>query len=345
MSFGSRSFVCIASTGLFLLIHTPRGNAQTQPPAQRQGAAGRKLEVSKPRNSDTVTNLHQLNDQEDGLKRLEDQLMKPLSSFSSESSLGGSPAPINRPQAGPVIRNKRAQEKLDREKNWAYLNPSDLSAPPSLEELLGVPEFDKNGQPKKKGTAIEKYYDDQARKYSGTNLVQARFGEENFFGSRSPDDPRAGGAQPDEDSSLPEGLRESERGLRKLFDGSLTGSPFASEPSHSTFSDIFGLGTASPPDALQGGGHPKDWQQMFESPVAPSFNSLGGMSPGTAGHSSAFDALGGSSHPFVIDTHPTAGLPTLPGAMEAVVHPPVVRSDPPKYIPPPSPTDIKRRPL
>src|SRR5512147_1595955 len=110
-----RATVTLAVTGLLV---------SSAYAADRQ--RGRPIEFSAPKSDEVTTNLHQLTSKKDGLKQLEEDLYKPLRSFTPKSSLEGVVAPPARPPSPPVIQNKRVKELLERRKNWVFMTPKDL---------------------------------------------------------------------------------------------------------------------------------------------------------------------------------------------------------------------------
>lgn len=69
----------------------------------------------------------------------------------------GRAAPYKPPQARPLT--PREQEWLERRKDWVFMTPEELISEKGADELLGIKDYDKNGDEKKPaGTALERYY-------------------------------------------------------------------------------------------------------------------------------------------------------------------------------------------
>lgn len=69
----------------------------------------------------------------------------------------GRPAPYKPPQARPLT--PREQELLDRRKDWVFMTPEELMSDTDADELLGLKDYEKNGDEKKPaGSALERYY-------------------------------------------------------------------------------------------------------------------------------------------------------------------------------------------
>src|SRR2546426_8187858 len=122
---------------------------------------GRPIEFSDPKSSEITTNLHQLSIKRGGLRDFEVDLTKPFQQgFSSRSSLDGiAEQQIHYYSPPPMIRFKKAKELLEREKNWALMNPEDLTKGPTPEEIFNLPEYGPDGKEKKKGSAVERFYE------------------------------------------------------------------------------------------------------------------------------------------------------------------------------------------
>src|SRR6185436_10636005 len=120
---------------------------------------GRPIEFSDPRSTEIATNLNQLNSKRGGLRELEEDLFKPLQSFSLKGSLDGveaSPIPVT-PARRPLTRKEK--ERLEQRRNWFLNSPDDLTRGPTAEEIFNLPEYGPDGKEKSKKTPIEKYYD------------------------------------------------------------------------------------------------------------------------------------------------------------------------------------------
>src|SRR6266436_5241183 len=122
---------------------------------------GRPIEFSDRKTDAVTTNLNQMGSQKNGLRQLEDDLGKPFQTFSPKSSLDGIFTPPMRPSGGPVIPSKRAKELIERQKNWVFMNPDDLSGGLTEEEIFKLRKYDKDGQEKKETSALERFMERQ----------------------------------------------------------------------------------------------------------------------------------------------------------------------------------------
>ena len=207
---------------------------------------GRSIQFSEARSNEVTTNLHQLTSKKDSLKQLEDDLNMSFRTFSGASSLDGvAPPPPQPPPAAPVIPRKRLKELQERRKNLFLLTPEDLADTPTLEEMLKVPEYGPDGLEKQPKSALELYYERLDSKRAGS-LKPVPFQDDETSG------PLGVSSRPEtaaavDDLALPSALREKEQTLKKLFEPDSAGNPFSQPPpKRDSFSDIFGLGEATP---------------------------------------------------------------------------------------------------
>jgi len=261
---------------------------------------GRPIEFSSPRSDEVTTNLNQLTNRKDGLKQLEEDLYRPLQSFSPKSSLDGVVAPIPRRPAAPLIQSKRVKDLLERRKNWEFMRPEDLIAEPTAEDVLKAPDFGTDGREKPDPRSMEQYYRRLATKRPAANRLDQSKEDDLFGADRKPRSGDEMGA-PD-DSNLPYGLKESVETFKNRFESDKADSPFARGETRSSFSDPFGLGdnTQSKEQILE---HKKvmdefraRWDPGWQPPAsANSFNSSVGFATAAQPLSSPAAGLSHSS--------------------------------------------------
>jgi hypothetical protein len=227
-----RAAVMFAFTGLLVCSTQAAGRPR-----------GRAIEFSAPRSDEVTTNLHQLTNKKDGLRQLEEDLYKPLQTFTPKSSLEGVVAPSARPPSPSAIQNKRVKELLERRKNWVFMTPEDLLGGPTVDEILKTPQYGADGQQKKELPSFERYYQSLGAKRPAANKP-SQAGDDELFGSPRKSHPQDN-ADSHDDSNLPSGLRESAEALNKLFEPGASDSPFARSASHSRLSDAFGIETTA----------------------------------------------------------------------------------------------------
>jgi hypothetical protein len=141
---------------------------------------------------------------------------------------------VRPPSGGFIIRDKRAQEKLDQQRNWAFATPQDLMQNYMDQEVNRIYGLKQDGDPQ---TMMERYY----KKMSGSATNQAR--GHNFFGQPQ-NDPTGNGESPpgDDVSGLWSGLPPSLKNL--LGKNAAPGKPGG-------FSDLFGNPEDNSPEAIR----------------------------------------------------------------------------------------------
>ncbi|HEX4343645.1 MAG TPA: hypothetical protein VH255_09650, partial [Verrucomicrobiae bacterium] len=108
--------------------------------------------------------LERLNPTPTAFRQVQEDMFGSIkNSFRPENSMQGVlSVPVPQPQQSAPDRHTR--EMMDRRRNWAFADLSDLYPQPSMEETLGLKEFGTDGKEKKELTAIEKYYENLSSK-------------------------------------------------------------------------------------------------------------------------------------------------------------------------------------
>ncbi|HOX59543.1 MAG TPA: hypothetical protein P5205_02125 [Candidatus Paceibacterota bacterium] len=200
---------------------------------------GRRIEFSEPKSFEVMTNLQQLATKKDGLKHLEEDLYKPLQTFTPKSSLDGVAAPLRRTLAPSAIQSKRVKELLERRKDWVFMTPEDLLAAPTVEQILKTPESEERSHTKEELLPMERYYQRLVREQALRVNPALEKDNERFSPSWQPNAPEAASAKDEMD--LPSGLKESAEALMKVFESGKSESPFGQDSSLGSLSDPFGL--------------------------------------------------------------------------------------------------------
>ncbi len=207
------------------------------------------------------------------LMQLEEDLSRSLQVFKPKTSLEGVTAPRPRRVPPPsATQNKRAKEQADRKKNWVFMEPEDLTAAPTIEEMLSVPEYTRDGQDKKALSPMERFYQGLERRFSAKAKSKPET-KDDSLGTRLETAPREGlSSQAEED--LPSGVKESEQTLRKRLEVDAANPAFA--PARGTFSDLFGLGEpgATLDSERAHKAMMKDYQQWLNTPRVPPESSM-----------------------------------------------------------------------
>jgi hypothetical protein len=129
-------------------------SAQQRPPRQRSG-----VRFTEPEAPVTSTNLTEPNAKKPVFSGLDRNARKPFEFFKPEDSFSGMLAPPPQQVTRPALSSRRAKELLDRQKNWVFNTPEELSAAQSPEEMLNVREFGPDGKEKTRQTSFERYFE------------------------------------------------------------------------------------------------------------------------------------------------------------------------------------------
>jgi hypothetical protein len=140
----------------------------------RAGEHGEAIQFSSPSSPVGTSNLssslsaglERLNPTPSSFKQAQDDLFRPLAkTMNPQDSMQGVlsvPLPGSpQLQIGP---DKRTLELMDRRRNWAFTDLKDLYPEPTVEDMLGVKDYDLDGKDKKAISAIEKYYENLGQK-------------------------------------------------------------------------------------------------------------------------------------------------------------------------------------
>jgi hypothetical protein len=274
------------------------------------GQRGRPIEFSAPARAATAAKAHPAlakKPQDEWLQQnLQADLLDSLGLFGNRGSLSGTSTEVLRPPTTPPAQNERVKELLERRKNWALMTPEDLKNEPTLEELLNVQQYDRDGQKVKKQSPVERFVERQEREKLGNvgrrtdALAENRDGSTDEFLS-----PSANIVQP----GSPFGQTESR--LRNLF-----GVEPASALSHRGGSDGFLPGfSGSVEPAFPGRTTPQkarleEFKQLLE-PRLP-------VAPPSASANPLHSQLGPASPPSVLNTQPHQVVRPLFGTGDAV---------------------------
>jgi hypothetical protein len=290
--------VCLVAASMFL------GSLVTGYAQSDRKERGRPIEFSLPKSDEVTNNLQQLTSKKDSLKQLEEDLYKPLESFSPKGSLEGVTAPPPRTPSAPTVPSKRVKELLEKRKNWVFMSPEDLMGAPTVEDVLKTPQLGSEGEEKKELPALERYYRRLVTKQGkAENPLETK--HEDLFGTPNKPDSHDERAS-EKDSNLPSGVRESAQALSRLVGVNNEDNPFSRAETHGDLSDPFGLGK-NLPSKEQVQEH-KKFMDDYHTLVDPSW------------HPPAVDGPGGSFSIVAPGTALPAAKPaaSLPSALSPV---------------------------
>jgi hypothetical protein len=256
---------------------------------------GQKIEFSSPQSGVVVSNLNHLGTKQPGLKQLEEDLSRPFESLNPDSSLGPViVAPSRPPPLQPTIQSKREKEREkeleDLRKNWAFVNPDEVTKGPTPERVFGVKEYEKNGEEKKSLSVLEKYFQNSAPKPGGEDEQV-----DNSFGKKEND-----GLDPlrstDRWETLDGSAHKSGQSLKGLFGSNLDG---RTAPRSATLSGL------PNPELMNVGG----LQNSRPTPEQERMDALRDQYKQLLGPRSALPATGSSLYPLNPQVDPARALP------------------------------------
>ncbi len=244
--------------------------------ADPQPSTPESREAVRERNSEVLTNLSNLSTRKDFLREMEDELNRSFRNF-TPNSLDGIAAP--RLRAAPVVPNPKVKELLDKRKNWTLSTPEEILNAPDPDKIFNA-DKDPTRTSRKAQTA-----DDFLNSLNNGNGVNSRKFGGSMEGAGVFVDPSKSSGGPgggdEKDSRMPEGLRGTEEGLRRLL-VDREGTTFNAPSARSSFSDFFGLGERETPkeqdDARKA--YLKEYEQMLNTPgpaVSPMANQMNPM--------------------------------------------------------------------
>src|SRR6185312_11468431 len=124
------------------------------------GPAGGKIQYSAPSDPTVASNLNLLNPQQGAFKHVQEDLFKPFKIREPDHSDAFQPAS----KFAPPMMDKRTQEMLDRQRNWAFTSMDDL-----YPELSGSPmDGEPGGKNDRSVSVIERYMNNMDKKEQST---------------------------------------------------------------------------------------------------------------------------------------------------------------------------------
>jgi hypothetical protein len=257
MSFRSSSLSCatlLAAAAALIAVKAP--GAEQRP--------GRSIEFSEPRSAESITNMDRLTGKKNLLKQWEEDLNKPLT---PRTSLDGFMEPPQQRRRGPSpLQMKKARENMDRQRNWVFVDPDEQATGTSAEEIFNIPEYDADGQEKKKLSVFEQYLQNQERKKVKGKDEKAnrdKAGGEDYYGSDKDSD-TWNSWDDSEPKDGKKGSSDRDRGLKNIFGNDNSG---LSPVQRGTFTDIFGLAdkAASAEDAAKHKAYLDEFRSLLSS--------------------------------------------------------------------------------
>jgi hypothetical protein len=355
MCFNASRFVQLAtaiSAAAGLGICGVRADEKKGEPAESLGS----------RSGNVTTNSSSFKPKQNGLKQLEQDLFRPFETLAPKGSLDGAFVPsMPAPQpAAPSVQSKRANELLERRRDWVFETPEEILAGPSSDDKLNRRDQEKESDYKLKLSPLERFYD---RLYNKEKKGPTQKG--NKRGELS--DSRKSGilsddSEADDDADLPLGIRETQREMKKLLAPKDRKEDSSTEPGRGGFSDIFGLGknTRSHEEIEMQKERMDRYKELVGLPVAPrqetdplkQFRDMVGISPKGPGLSPTMNTLGGLPQQNIFGAQSGSAAVTPNASLlpeGAIIHttpslaPALPKIEPPKTLPPPVTFGAPRR--
>jgi len=142
-------------------LGTPGSVHGQQPPPRR----AQPIIFAEPRSTTATSNFNEIATQMPVFQTPGKELKKPSDIFDSGE---GFTTPSMPQLPRPKVSSKRLKEFLDKGNNRGLQTPEELATEMTAEAIFKIPEFDRDGQDKKKKTWMERGYDRLEREHLGT---------------------------------------------------------------------------------------------------------------------------------------------------------------------------------
>jgi len=187
----------------------------------------RPIQFTAPKHDNVGTNVNELRGSQSGLKSLEDDLARPLQSFSlnPDSSLGGAAMRPLPPPRNTI--NSRLRVPRDPRRDWAFSTPEEIMGGPSADDIFNATEPGGSRDPERQ-TTMERYF---------TRLFGPPTNRPGPFNPQ-----RSGNNDWDDRSSETNGMSggdEMDRSLRNLLESGPRAAVFAPPAVPTAFGDLF----------------------------------------------------------------------------------------------------------
>jgi hypothetical protein len=296
--------------------------APAQQPAPRRG---RSIEFSEPRSDVVSSNLNLVGTRRHTLSSVEQELKKPFELLNpADDSLSSVLVPPVRRTFPSPARTKRLKEQLEKRDEWMFLEAEDYGGELTPEDMLGVPEYDSNGELKRPRTAFERYYERREKeRAAATNELRAT----GVVGWSEKD--RALGESKElglygDSSPFGSGITDTERTMKRLSNTDEDSTSTSEAVAPKSFSEFFGFGKTESPNNAQEAARAhqarmEEFKQFLDTRSLSS-PTLAPGSPLAPPPSAQFGGLGafsdkgqpGALSPALSSSSPLSPLPSLP---------------------------------
>jgi hypothetical protein len=256
------------------------------PDLQAQGTqrSTRSASSSETNSAEIFRTLKGLDDQQDGLKQLDDELSKSLRPFTTRQSVDPAlPSSYQAPRL-PVAKSRRAKEELEKSRGWVW-DAEAATSGDSREDSSLFPGFTSKSSMDTKRSSWDQY-SNKARPDRADNSGSHSSNQSN---ARSSDD----------DKDLPGGIGEAAKSLKRRLEAESVGSIFNPPPSRSVVLDFFGQPVDNGPTPAQVQAH-KTYMDEYQKII-------GGSTPESVANQNFFKSAS-------VPTARNQGLDSLPGS-------------------------------
>lgn len=256
-------------------------------------------------NGGSLTNINSLRPRKDSLLELERRLSGAFRDLNPKGSLDGMmapPSPTVAPPPSTIRRDPQAEEKQDLRRNWIFMKPEDLLQGQSAEEMFNVPEYDSDGQKKKKLSALDRFFESMNSKSARNDKDKDGTQGKDRDPFASLDGRKATGKDitlDDKEARLPTGVKASAEALRKLVNSDTEISPFSGSSLRGVLAEDPKLGPRTLSDRLRAPANPwvQEYKSMLQTMAGPPnktvdlANSLANKTGKVAGYNPGMDAM------------------------------------------------------
>jgi hypothetical protein len=267
-------------------------------------------------------------------QKLQEEVSRHPDLIGSEDSLGGVMAFPYQPPPVPPVQNQRFKELIDRRKNWVFMSPEELNGDQTIEEVLGVSQFDTGGEKKKRLSAVERFYqrlEQESRLMAGRSAKNVKAGK--------------GSVLKEKDSPMARHLTETEKTLRHIFNANPTGDYLPWVNDQGVGSELFDpadVSSATFESTQTQIDRRKEFLQILEPRLllesSPNFITPTISQPGLAAQPPSWTAPLAPSAPLppsAVSPVSSPGLAELPGSKASVPSQPTVapavQTEPPRF--------------
>jgi len=337
MTFRSLRFAWVLAGVVLSTLVSVHGQ---QPPSRR----GQPILFSEPRNNTAMSNLDEIATQKSAFQNPAKELKKPSNIFDASEGSASLFMPPLRQLPPPNVNSKRLKELLDKRNDRAFQAPEDLAAMLTAEEIFKIPEFDRDGQEKKKKTWMERSYERLEQEHLGTTN-QAK--GDDLFGRQRENEGRDDATFFGTEKTPGVAVNVPALTSKPLFGVDSSGVLSPDMNKSRSFTDNFGFANFEPPDVTRAREtRLQIYRELLNSgPLTPpvAVNPLNNAPAATPGFSPArgLDSLPGETPRGSLPTPPVGAPQGFPSPVnnQSLVPPP-----PPLTLPAPK-FELPKRPL